>query len=146
MSIEEYIEANLPFYHLTNMDFLDSILKTGLLRSRKSGCRFGICVVRSKEDDIISEIIDCQLQETGKEKFALIELLPKDNDITVDDVSIDPVSDIIAPMCNYICREPIYVERKNIIKQNIPVGLWRSTNSEIVQLTDYRCLAPPINR
>lgn len=146
MSIEEYIEANLPFYHLTNMDSLDSILEAGLLRSRKPGCRFGICVVRSRTDDIISEIIDCQLQETGKERFALIELFPREQDITATDVSIDPINDIIAPMCNYICKEPIYIERINIIRQNIPVGLWRFTNCEIMQLTDYRCPVPPINR
>ena len=146
MSVEEYIEANLPFYHLTTMDCLDSILEAGLFRSRKSGCRFGICVVRSMEDDIISEIIDCQLQITGKEKFALIELFPKEMDITADDVSIDPVDDTIAPMCNYICKEPICIERENIIRQNIPVGLWRCTKSGIVKLTDYRCPVPPINR
>lgn len=146
MSIEEYIEANLPFYHLTNMDSLDSILEAGLLRSRKPGCRFGICVVRSRTDDIISEIIDCQLQETGRERFALIEFFPKENGITANDVSIDPVNDVIAPMCNYVCKEPIIITRTNIIRQNILVGLWRFTNCEIVQLTDYRCPVPPINK
>jgi len=146
MSIEEYIEANLPFYHLTNMEYLDSVLENGLLRSRKSGCRFGICVVRSMEDDIISEIIDCQLQVTGKEKFALIEIYPKERMITADNVSEDPIGDEISPLCNYICKEPIHIEECDIIKRDIPVGLWRITNCDIIELTDYRCPVPTINR
>ncbi len=134
MSIQEYIEANLPFYHLTNMDNLESVIETGLLRSRKTGCRYGICVVRSKEDDIISEIIDCQLQITGTERFALIEIFPKEKNITADDVSEDPIGDTISPMCNYICKEPIRVDEENIVKQNIPIGLWRITRCNITSV------------
>lgn len=145
MSIQEYIEANLPFYHLAKMENLDSILTDGLYMSTISGRRHGICVVRSMKDDIISEIIDRQLQETGRERFALIELHPREKGITADDVSIDPIDEIISPMCNYICIEPIHIEENDIVRQDISVGLWRSTTSKIVELTDYYCPVPPIN-
>lgn len=145
MSIQEYIEADLPFYHLTKMNSLDSILENGLLRSREPGCRFGICVVRSMEDDIISEIIDRQLQQTDSDMFALIRILPREKNIIADDVSEDPIDEEISPMCNYICREPIYIEDSDIVRRDIPVGLWSITETEIIQLTGYQCPVPPIN-
>lgn len=101
MTADNYIKHNLPFYHITKMEYLDSILQNGLLRSRITGARFGICVVRSNADDIISEIIDCQLQETGKEMYAVIKLLPHDHNISVSDISIDPIDEVISPICNY---------------------------------------------
>ena len=67
MTIEEYINRNLPFFHITKMENVDEILRIGLLLSKESGARHGICVVRSEADDIISEIIDCQLQVDGLE-------------------------------------------------------------------------------
>ncbi len=47
------------------MESLDSVLKSGSQKSLKPGCRCGICVVRCKNDDIISETIDRQLQRNG---------------------------------------------------------------------------------
>ena len=146
MTVNEYIDQNLPFYHITNMVSLDSVLKSGLQRSLKPGSRRGICVVRCKNDDIISEIIDRQLQCNGSEKFALIELFPNEKNITAADVSKDPIDEAISPICNYICKEPIYVNKENIVKIDIPVGLWHSTTSEVVELTNYSCPIPPINR
>lgn len=146
MSVEEYINQNLPFYHITKMEYIDSVLQTGLLKSRNSGARFGICVVRSDADDIISEIIDCQLQEFGTELYALISLFPKKHNISVFDVSKDPINEAIGPMCNYIIREPVLIGEEDIVKRNIPVGLYRERTTEIEMLTNYRGAVPSINR
>lgn len=145
MTVQEYIDNNLPFYHITNMESLDSVLQEGLLRSRKSGVRFGICVVRSDADDIISEIIDCQLQEDGTELYALISLFPEKHNISAADISRDPINEAIGPMCNYIIKEPILIGEEDIIKRNIPVGLYRERRTEIETLTNYQGAIPPIN-
>lgn len=145
MTVQEYIDNNLPFYHITNMESLDSVLQEGLLRSRKPGARFGICVVRSDADDIISEIIDCQLQEDGTELYALISLFPEKHNISAADISRDPINEAIGPMCNYIIKEPILIGEEDIIKRNIPVGLYRERRTEIETLTNYQGAIPPIN-
>ena len=150
MTIQEYIDGNNPFYHITNMESLESILNNGLFSSSQSGCRHGICVVRSiAEDiiaeDIIAEIIDRQLQNTGHETFAIIKLLPSRHHFTAKEVSEDPIDEVIAPMCNYICQECITIQGDDVVKRGIPVGLWRGTNTEIVELTDYLRDPPPIN-
>ena len=145
MTVQEYIDNNLPFYHITNMESLDSVLHEGLLRSRKSGARLGICVVRSDADDIISEIIDCQLQEDGTELYALISLFPEKHNISAADISRDPINEAIGPMCNYIIKEPILIGEEDIIKRNIPVGLYCERRTEIETLTNYQGAIPPIN-
>lgn len=145
MTVQEYIDNNLPFYHITNMGSLDSVLQEGLLRSRRSGARFGICVVRSDADDIISEIIDCQLQEDGTELYALISLFPEKHNISAADISRDPINEAIGPMCNYIIKEPILIGEEDIIKRNIPVGLYRERRTVIETLTNYQGAIPPIN-
>lgn len=86
------------------------------------------------------------MQESRKDEFALIKLLPHKHNITVCDFSEDPINEPIAPMCNYIIREPVLVGEEDVIKRNIPIGLWRETTTEIETLTDYRGAVPPINR
>ena len=76
----------------------------------------------------------------------MIELFPKEKNITAADVSKDPIDEAISPICNYICKDSIYVDKENIVKIDIPVGLWHSTTSEVVELTNYICPIPPINR
>jgi hypothetical protein len=146
MKADDYITQNLPFYHITKMECLDSILQNGLLKSRKKGARNGICVVRTDADDIISEIIDRQLQETGEELFGLIRLFPQNHNISVFDFSTDPIDEEISPICNYIVKEPLHIQETDIIRKNIPVGLWHGTNTEFEGLTDYLIDPPPINR
>ena len=148
MTVREYVDGNNPFYHITNMDNLNSIREGGLLASSNPGSRHGICVVRSMEDDIINEIIDRQLSTLMEERqsYAIIRLLPKNHDIATNEVSKDPINEVIAPMCNYICKEHIPIQDVDIIKRDIQAGLWRETTTEIIELTEYQREPPHINR
>lgn len=145
MTVQEYIDQDFPFYHISNIYNKDNILRDGLFSSNRKDCRHGICVVRSMEDDIISEIIDRQLQNSANDRFMLIKLQPGAHGIRPTDVSIDPADEVISPMCNFICKEQISIQPNDIIQENLSVGRWRETQTKIQELTNYLRNAPSIN-
>ena len=53
MTLQEYIDQDLPFYHITPSSNLGKILREGLIAKRCNA----ICVVRSDNPDIWKEII-----------------------------------------------------------------------------------------
>lgn len=137
MSVKEYINLDLPFFHITKMDTLDSILNEGLLREKTVR---GICVVRSDADDIISEIIDCQLYTLDVEretKFALIKLTPSKHQIHTDEVIMHPNNEPAAPLYNFINKGKIEIEDDDIIRRDIPIGNFREVRTQVTALTDY---------
>ena len=148
MTVQEYIDNNLPFYHITHMATLDSIRERGLLASNNPGSRHGICVVRSMEDDIIAEIIDRQISPflEARQFYAIIRLLPEKHQIAANEISMDPIDEPIAPMCNYICKESIPIQDDDIVDRDIQSGLWRETITRIIGLTEYQRNPPHINR
>lgn len=146
MSIEDYISQNYPFYHITPLTNLESILTAGLQKA-KSKTRDGICVVRTSDEDIINEIVDTQLQEyneTQEQIFALIRLRPKKHNITADVVAADPVSEDNSHLYNYLCMDVIRVDEQDVICRDLKVG--RSGNAkilkDIVELNGYRIPSP----
>lgn len=143
MTVKDYIEGNNPFYHLTPMNNISSILTNGLLME-KSDTRKGVCVVRTCANDIIYEIIDTMICTMDNSvKYALIKIEPKKHGICEKDITRDPTGEGIAPLCNYICKD-IVIDEVDIIRKDIPIGQWRGNESEIVELTDYSTPPPPI--
>lgn len=137
MSVEEYISQNQPFYHITKMESLDSILHEGLLRCKT---KRGICVVRSDADDVVYEIIDRQLHTLNVDDqttFALIKLTPQKHGIQFSEVIEHPNDEVAAPLYNFIKKEIITISEDDIVRRDIPIGKWRETTTELVKLTDY---------
>lgn len=143
MTVREYVEGNNPFYHLTPMINISSILSNGLLME-KSNTREGICVVRTCADDTIYEIIDTMICTMDSSvTYALIRIEPKKHGICEKDITRDPTGEGIASLCNYILKD-IVIDVTDIIRKDIPIGKWRGNESEIVELTDYLTPPPPI--
>lgn len=109
MSIDEYISSNLPFYHVTPSKNLNSILKDGLKRGK-----YGICVVRSDVKAVLNDIT-YQINLDNTEEFAVIRILPKEKGITPDIVSEDSVTDRTSILHNYIIKDRIPIEEKDIL-------------------------------
>ena len=148
MSIDEYIAKDFPFYHIAKMENLESIKRSGLLKS-KSKSRNAICVVRTSDDDIINEIIDCQLHtidEPDNTLYALIKIIPKKHGITADVVSQDPIDEENSSLYNYLCVDSIAVQESDIIKINMPIGRFRGYKclKDVVSLTNYHIAPPPV--
>lgn len=141
MSVEEYINQNLPFNHITKMESLDTILAEGLLRHKTVR---GICVVRSDANDIICEIIDRQLYTLDVDRttmFALIKLTPVKHNIKICEIVEHPNDEEAAPLYNFINKVKIEIAEDDIIRRDIPIGQWRETRTEIVELTNYWIMA-----
>ena len=56
MTVQEYIDSNLPFYHITPAENRDGILKDGLHKGDEYDA---VCVVRSDKFSVLYEIASC---------------------------------------------------------------------------------------
>lgn len=116
MTVREYIQNNLPFYHITPSSNLNQIIRDGLRRGD-----VGICVVRSDNPEIWREIINCQLNFPDNE-YAIIKLLPQKHHIKVEDVAEDSVMEKITPLHNYIDLEQITIDDSDVFCKAFPKG------------------------
>lgn len=146
MKVDIYIRNNFPFYHLTKMDNLEYIMYYGLRKSM-SKSRSGICVVRTLDEDVINEIIDCQLHtlcEGDDTSYALLKITPKKHGITADVVAPDPISERNNSLYNYLCVDTITIDESDVIKRDLKPG--RVCNAkilkDIIELEDYHITAP----
>lgn len=114
MTVQEYIERNLPFYHITPARNKGEILKHGL----KNGTFNAVCVVRSDNKDILYDIASTQLSGNEETKFIVIKLLPKKHNIKAEDVFEDNVTDPTAPLHNYLRANEYYtITEEDIIAE-----------------------------
>ena len=137
MSVDEYINQNLPFYHITKTESLDTILQEGLLRCKTAR---GICVVRSEAKDVICEIIDRQLYTLDVDrstKFSLIKLTPQKHNIQACEVIEHPKDEEAAPLYNFINKEIIEITEEDIVNRNFTIGQWHETKTEVEELNNY---------
>ena len=111
MTVDEYIQADLPFYHITPYANKDQILASGLL-ARRCGA---ICVVRSDDYGIWNSIIDTQLTFPEGTRYLIIKLSPRKHSISETDIAQDSISESIAPLHNYIVRKSIPITKEDII-------------------------------
>lgn len=146
MTVQNYIEQNRPFFHITKMDNIESILANGLQR-RFSHSRNGICVVRTDAEDIINEIIDSQLYDMETDpntKYCLIKILPNKHGITVSDVAEDPINEKMRHAYNYLCKDIIMIDEEDIVKRDLSIGNFRECVNEVDPLEYYVIPCPPI--
>lgn len=142
MTIQDYIQADRPFFHITAMRNLPSILKNGL-EARRCG---GICVVRGNSENILKEVIS-QINDTGQRSFAVIKIIPSKHKITANIICEDTADELIAPLHNYIVIDRIIIEESDIDRKDYsPSNMDRTVcDDEIESLTGYQMPArPPI--
>lgn len=133
MTIEEYIQRDLPFYHVTPRSNLQSILHNGLKKGRN-----GICVVRSNEPALIDEIACRQIGTCGERTFSIIKLLPQEKNISQFEVCEDSIAEVTAPLHNYILKEKIEIQEKDVYMEAYTPELMSDINDkDIVALTGY---------
>lgn len=114
MTVKEYIDRNLPFYHITPARNKDSILKHGL----NNGTFNAVCAVRSDNEDILYDIASTQLSGNEETKFIVIKLLPNKHNIKAEDVFEDDVTDPTAPLHNYLRANEYYtITEEDIITE-----------------------------
>lgn len=112
MTIKEYIEKDMPFYHISKTSNKESILKNGLLPKRCNA----ICTVRSDDQVVWDNIIATQIPEGIKQKYIIIKLIPSKHGIGVNNVAEDSVSEPTTPLHNYIADIPyISIDESDIV-------------------------------
>jgi hypothetical protein len=114
MTIKEYIEKDMPFYHITRASPKESILKCGLL-SNRCNCN-AICSVRSDAKIVWDNIIATQIPGGIRKSFLVIKLIPSKHGIGVDNVAEDSVDEPTKPLHNYIADIPsIKIDESDIV-------------------------------
>lgn len=131
MTAREYIEQDLPFYHITPSDNRDSILVHGLRAKRCNG----ICVVRSDYQKIWKEIINGQLNYPAQH-YLVIKLTPRKHNIRYEEVALDSTEeDGTGPLQNYIVKERIMIDESDIVENSFDRGI-RSDFNEISEYVE----------
>ena len=117
MTIQEFIEKDMPFFHITSASNRESILKYGL-QPKMCNCN-AICSVRSDAKIVWDNIVATQLPNGMNKKLILIKLIPSKHGIGVDNVAEDSVSEPTTPLHNYIADIPyIKIDESDIICDN----------------------------
>ena len=141
MSIQEFVNSNQPFYHVTSMSNVDSILKNGIKKGRLNA----ICVVRSMENSILDEVIR-QINVSGEKYFAVIRILPQKHNVIADIVCEDTVDEPTAPLQNYIVKDVIKIKEEDIIIKDYEAKFKNCLEDKsIVKLTGYILPGRPEN-
>lgn len=113
LTIQEYINLNGCFYHLTPHSKLQSIKENGL----RKGLNGGISVIRSIAPEVLQYLMG--EIETGEGQYAIIQLSPKKHGITAEVLCEDTATgDRIAPLQNYIIMDSICITQDDIIDEN----------------------------
>lgn len=117
MTIIDYIEKDLPFYHITPSSNKENILKYGL-RPKICGA---ICTVRSDAQIVWDNIIVYQLGN-NKQEYTIIKLIPSKHGIGVDNIAEDSISEPTTPLHNYIADIPcISIDKSDIVTDSYVV-------------------------
>lgn len=134
MTVQEYIDKNLPFYHITPAKNKDKILEQGLLM--RNGSIKAICTVRIDDKDIWCHIAETQLSNGGKyEEFIVIKLQPSKHCIEAKHVAPDTIKEETTPLHNYIVKD-IKVEEKDFIQS---FSIKRGHN-KMIDMSKIECL------
>lgn len=148
MTISEYIDRNLPFYHIAKMENKESILRDGLLSSC-SNTRNGICVFREcvQKDILMHKIVDTELHTfdvPNDTLFMLIKLEPSRHRINTSEVSKDPTGEDTVALYNYICKDRIPIHPSDIILEGISIGGYNGEQIQAEALDGYFRRPPEI--
>lgn len=136
MTLQEYIDQDLPFYHITPSSNLGKILREGLIAKRCNA----ICVVRSDNPDIWKEIINAQLAYT-EPYYAVIKISPRKYQIEVSEIAPDSSEkERMGPLQNYIDRLCVKVDESDIVERQFHRGIcpdWDNIHHLAVKLEGY---------
>ncbi len=136
MTAKEYLNQNLPFYHITPPSNLEAILMDGLQARRCDA----ICVIRSDNPEIWREIIHGQLTSFCQE-YVIIKLLPQKHEIHYEELALDSSEGCYTgPLQNYIAKQNIKIDETDIVDRNFPRGRrpdYKDIVGEIVCIDDY---------
>ncbi|MBR3775379.1 MAG: hypothetical protein IKL12_04650 [Alistipes sp.] len=120
MRVQEYIENDFPFYHITPVQNIPSILENGLTSRKRP-----ICVVRTDNADVWNEIaarqLSCDLDGNEYKDFAVIRLLPSKHNISWELVRPDNIGEPTAHLHNYITIREIRIDAEDIIVNNFQI-------------------------
>ena len=120
MTLSEYIDQDLPFFHIAHYTNKDSILKNGL--SKKQNPQ-GICVVRSADIRIINMIAIGQLNtlENPSNRFCVFRINPSKHNLSVRDIRKDITYEFTNPLHNYIIKSPLTMDTDDIVIEDITI-------------------------
>lgn len=134
MTVQEYIDRNLPFYHITPSTNRVNILQQGLRACRCDA----ICTVRSDNHDVWDTIIQSQLGENGVNRYMIIKLTPETHNICVDEVAPDSVEEPTSPLHSYICKNNILITEEDIVCDDYESGRGLKLPTGVIEgLTNY---------
>ena len=112
MNVKEFIDSDLPFYHITLCSNKKSILKNGL---KTGSLKLGVCVTRSSDIRVLRLIAIGQLVNFSSEReFCIFRIIPSVYALTYDDIKEDFTVEITNPLHNYIKRKKLCVQQSDI--------------------------------
>lgn len=111
LTVDDFINLNLPFYHITPTSNLESIIQNGL--QDRNG--LGICVSQSKHPLIIKYITEMMLNNGEDNNFSIIKILPKNHNILKNEIKKDNVEEATNEIHNYIKREKITISINDVV-------------------------------
>lgn len=111
MTKEEYINENLPFYHITKTSNLPLIIANGL--QNRNGR--GICVVRSKDLLIVEFVVQMMIRVDDDVDFSIIEIKPKAINLQPNELRDDTVVEETNDLHNYIRRHRINITANQVV-------------------------------
>ena len=142
ISYSEFIELNLPLYHITPTKNIENILKNGLQNRNGKG----ICFVQKKHQLIIKYIVETMLINESDKDFSVIEIKPKTINLKHQELDNDQVYEKTNCIHNYIKRDVIEITEKNIVKtyRTLPLGI--PDLKELEDEMDRKGLFMPLNK
>jgi hypothetical protein len=111
MSINDFSNSDLSFYHITPSSNIDNIIKNGLQCKNP----FGICVSQSKHPLVVKYITEMMLNNGEDTEFSIIEINPKKHNIKHNEIIRDNVEEGTNEIHNYIKRNNIKILPKDLI-------------------------------
>lgn len=110
MTLEQYLEQNRPFYHITAENNMECIREKGIENrmDRVVGRRLGVCVTRSNDLDMWKYIAERYLLMDGKD-FNVIELHPQNYALSPKSITADNADLPISNIHNYINRPSLHI-------------------------------------
>lgn len=139
LSKQEFIDFQLPLYHITPTRNIENILEHGL----KNNNGKGICFVQKKHPLVIQYIVETMLINEGDEEFSIIEIIPSKLGIQSNEIINDEVYEKTNVIHNYVTRNKIEISRENIIDTytTLPFGIPNLTKLE-KEIDDMGLLIP----
>lgn len=111
MTINDFINSNFSFYHITPSSNIDNIIKNGLQWKNP----FGICVSQSKHPSVVKYITEMMLNNGEDTEFSIIEINPKKHNIKSNEIIRDDVEEGTNEIHNYIKRNSISISEEDVV-------------------------------